>query len=332
MVWFQCEDCGENLKKPKLPNHFRICSAFKFSCIDCGVTFGQESVQGHTQCITETEKYGPKGQAKAPNGSNAKPNKETKRQPDIDINVGLSERPPWFCSLCNTKATSQQTLLLHADGKKHRAKARAFHGNQNPKQTEESAQDNNVPTERTQNGELVENSSLEDPKLQNHSKGDPVNIDSEAANGNLQLKKKRKHESSNKDRNKNAGDDTSGETSNGEVIQVQREKIKVRESESKLKKAKHDVQKEDKAESGSNKDVKDTKAKLKWKKLITSALKSSPEGVLKIRKLRKLVLKALQESGLEEDEAQINDILERKITSSSRFVIDDKYVRLVAKD
>ncbi|KAL6496497.1 hypothetical protein OROGR_029755 [Orobanche gracilis] len=30
-------------------------------------------------------------------------------------------------SLCNTKTTSKQTLLLHADGKKHRAKARAFH-------------------------------------------------------------------------------------------------------------------------------------------------------------------------------------------------------------
>ena len=29
MVWFQCEDCGENLKKPKLAGHFRSCSAYK---------------------------------------------------------------------------------------------------------------------------------------------------------------------------------------------------------------------------------------------------------------------------------------------------------------
>ena len=28
MVWFQCEDCGENLKKPKLASHFRCCSAY----------------------------------------------------------------------------------------------------------------------------------------------------------------------------------------------------------------------------------------------------------------------------------------------------------------
>lgn len=32
MVWFQCEDCGDNLKKPKLPNHFRMCSASKVLC------------------------------------------------------------------------------------------------------------------------------------------------------------------------------------------------------------------------------------------------------------------------------------------------------------
>ena len=29
MVWFQCEDCGDNSKKPKFPNYFRTCSASK---------------------------------------------------------------------------------------------------------------------------------------------------------------------------------------------------------------------------------------------------------------------------------------------------------------
>lgn len=29
MVWFQCESCGENLKKPKLQGHFRGCAARK---------------------------------------------------------------------------------------------------------------------------------------------------------------------------------------------------------------------------------------------------------------------------------------------------------------
>ncbi|KAK2431862.1 UBP1-associated protein 1C [Trifolium repens] len=48
----------------------------------------------------------------------------------------------WLCSLCNTKATSKQALLLHAEGKKHGAKARAFHALQQPPvQTDKPAPD-----------------------------------------------------------------------------------------------------------------------------------------------------------------------------------------------
>ncbi|KAL5538515.1 hypothetical protein UlMin_045443 [Ulmus minor] len=107
MVWFQCEDCGDDLKKHKFPNHFRICSASKLSCIDCGETFGQQNIQSH-------------------NYATPKPNKDAKQQPDFDINVGLYDRPPWFCSICNTKATSKQTLLLYAEGKKHKAKLKRW--------------------------------------------------------------------------------------------------------------------------------------------------------------------------------------------------------------
>ncbi|XWS26645.1 hypothetical protein CRYUN_Cryun26dG0048600 [Craigia yunnanensis] len=328
MVWFQCEDCGENLKKPKLPNHFRICSASKLSCIDCGVIFGQQNVQGHTQCITEAEKYGPKGQGKTSNGSNAKPIKQTKEKPDIDINVGLSQRPPWFCSLCNTKATSQQTLLLHAEGKKHKAKARAFHAKQQPKQMEESAPDTKVSTENIVNGELLENTYVGEVKPLDLPKDSYVQINSEVANGDISTNKKRKLDVSVRDgTDKNSGDDRSEEVGNGEVIQIEVEKAE--DTKRKAKKSKL-VVKEDKAESATTKQ--DNKRTIKWKKLIKAALKSSPYGVLKMRKLEKLVLKSVQESGVHEDKSQLSEILEHKITSSSRFAVDNKYVHLVAKD
>ncbi|KAA8534809.1 hypothetical protein F0562_029749 [Nyssa sinensis] len=319
MVWFQCEDCGENLKKPKLPNHFRVCSANKLSCIDCGQTFGQQSVQGHTQCITEAEKYGPKGQGKASNATSTKQNNDSKQKPDVDINVGLSERAPWFCSLCNTKATSQQALLLHADGKKHRAKARAFHGaKQQPKHEEESTPTSKVSTENTPKDELPVNRDVKEPQAQDQSTIAP-----------RPLLIKRKYDGSEKDgtRKKIRGD-TSGELGNGEVIQVER--AEAEETENLVKKAKQSVSKEDKmVESSSTKE--DSKKKIKWKKLITSLLKTNPGGVLKLRKLRKLVLKAVQESGFTEDETQLSNILEQKVNSSSRFTVDGKYVCLVAK-
>ncbi|GLT61268.1 hypothetical protein SLA2020_339870 [Shorea laevis] len=321
MVWFQCEDCGEDLKKPKLPNHFRTCSASKFSCIDCGQTFGQQNVQGHTQCISEAEKYGPKGQGKASNGPTAKPNKGSKQQTDIDINVGLSERPPWFF-LCNTSATSKQALLLHAEGKKHRAKARAFHAaKQPPKQTEESNPDTKVPTGDTRKDELIDNEHSKELKLQDPPKADTEHHNSEADKGTSPSKKKRKLDASvNDSKMKKTKDDTSGDLGNGEVIHGER--AQAEETKSQLKNDKV-------AESRSNEEQ--TKKKIKWKKLITSALKSNPDGVLKIRSLRKLVLKALQESGITEDETKLSDTLEHKINSSSRFTVENKYVRLVGK-
>ncbi|KAK1413841.1 hypothetical protein QVD17_29577 [Tagetes erecta] len=212
MVWFQCEDCGDNLKKPKLAGHFRSCSANTLSCIDCGQMFGQQTVQGHTQCITEMEKYGPKGQAKPSNGTPGKPNSSSKSKPEVDINVGLSERPPWFCSLCNTSATSKQTLLLHADGKKHRAKARAFHASKQP------PKDSEGPTSNTED------------KSENIKKTDlPLNEElKKESNSHTSESKKRKLEAS----------ENNGELGNGELIHdsnVESEKSKKSKGEKQIK-------------------------------------------------------------------------------------------------
>eukprot|EP00887_Chlorella_sp_A99_P007445 scaffold2.g7445.t1 len=37
----------------------------------------------------------------------------------------LSTRPPWKCSICNVQCTSQETLMGHAQGTKHKRRARA---------------------------------------------------------------------------------------------------------------------------------------------------------------------------------------------------------------
>ncbi|KAK7291820.1 hypothetical protein RIF29_07269 [Crotalaria pallida] len=295
MVWFQCEDCGDNLKKPKLPGHFRTCSAYKLSCIDCGQIFGQDTVQNHTQCITEAEKYGPKGQGKSVTPS--KPNKDNKEKPEVDINVGLSQRPPWFCSLCNTKATSQQTLLLHADGKKHRARARAANASkQQPAQTDKSTPDAKIAVETATNGEVKDDQNAEPPKLQEPSKEDNLKPEKEISSA----KKKRKLDASEGDLIKKSRNDTSIDTENGEVIQGEKA-----------------------AATGD-------KNKIKWKKFIKSALKSQPDGILKMKKLKKAVHKALQESGIAVEESVLSEALQQKINSSSRFAVENKLVRLVA--
>jgi len=42
--------------------------------------------------------------------------------------------------------------------------------------------------------------------------------------------------------------------------------------------------------------------------------RQNPDGVLKMRKLRKLVLKALHQSGTTEDETKLSDTLEHKVS------------------
>lgn len=313
MVWFQCEDCGDNLKKPKLPGHFRMCSANKLSCIDCGQVFGQQSVQGHTQCITEMEKYGPKGQGKALTNTTPNSKSDSKMKPEVDINVGLSERAPWFCSLCNTSATSRQALLLHAEGKKHRGKARAFHASkQPPKQTEELTPSAKVSAESNLKDQLVGNQDVVEPKKSGLSEVTPAQNGSETGteSGNSPTSKKRKRDTA-------------------------RQNVEVGNHEDdtkwKEKKSRQSLGKGDKV-MDTKSSTEEVKTKIKWKKLISSALELNPDGVLKLRKVQKFVQKALLNSEITLHESQVRDTLEQKISSSSKFTVDGKYVRLVAKN
>ncbi|KAG6817498.1 hypothetical protein H0H87_008123 [Tephrocybe sp. NHM501043] len=64
--------CGDVVKKPKLDQHRSRCHG-GFDCIDCSTTFNTPAeYKGHTQCISEAEKYqkslykGPKTAAPAP--------------------------------------------------------------------------------------------------------------------------------------------------------------------------------------------------------------------------------------------------------------------------
>lgn len=127
MVWFQCEDCGDTIKKPKLDSHFRQCRASRFTCIDCLLVFDRQSVKYHTSCVTEHEKYA-EGATKpggyAAGGFNATVSGSGAAAGSAEP-VGLehcTSRPPWRCNLCGVNCTSRENLNAHAASKKHRNK------------------------------------------------------------------------------------------------------------------------------------------------------------------------------------------------------------------
>ncbi|CAM0881482.1 unnamed protein product [Alopecurus aequalis] len=290
MVWFQCDDCGADLKKPKLAGHFRSCSAYKLSCIDCGAVFSQDTVQAHTQCISEAEKYGPKGQNKLSNSAQGKPDKP-KPNADVDINVGLSTWPPWFCSLCNTTTTSKQTLLGHADGRKHRAKAKAYHASQKQE---------NGP-EQTPNDKEIGGAPTTEPPQLNDGKGAD---DSEKKVDKDAVKRKRTDGIALEEPD-NAKRQNLSYLKTGEVIQSENGELKT-----KSKSAANEVL------NGTN-HLDTKKQKIKWKKIITKILETNSDGVMKLKKLQKLVFRELLECGLSEDKEQLHALLTEKLRAPS---------------
>ncbi|KAF5726079.1 UBP1-associated proteins 1C [Tripterygium wilfordii] len=108
-------------------------------------------------------------------------------------------------------------LLLHADGKQHRAKARAFHAaKQQPKQ-DASAPDTNVSAENT-----LKSGQVEEHKIQVTTGAGRIHR--EVDDGDLPWKKKRRldHATQTNGAAEKSGDDDSS----GEVIQVEKANIK----------------------------------------------------------------------------------------------------------
>ncbi|GFN84122.1 cell growth-regulating nucleolar protein-like [Plakobranchus ocellatus] len=89
MVFFNCNACGEALKKNQVEKHALRCRNCQvLSCVDCGKDFWGNDYQSHTKCITEEEKYC--GQGYVP-----KVNKgEVKQEQWIEKVQGAIERSP----------------------------------------------------------------------------------------------------------------------------------------------------------------------------------------------------------------------------------------------
>ncbi len=81
-------------------------------------------MQEHTTCVTEHDKYA-KGATK-PGGFAASGfygSSESAQALNASAPAGLeflTSRPPWKCNICSVSCTSQETLMGHASGAKHK--------------------------------------------------------------------------------------------------------------------------------------------------------------------------------------------------------------------
>lgn len=152
-------------------------------------------------------------------------------------------------SLCNTTTTSKQTLLMHAEGKKHRAKARAFHAKNQPTGATQEASSVSVPST---DAPVSQTGATNTVNGQNHPNGDLKGEEKSV---------KRKRE------------DQKTDEQNGHVVEVENVEPKI-EKKKKVKGAKEDGDSE-----------------IKWKKIITSILKSVRPHTRKQNHLKLLVFR-----------------------------------------
>ncbi|GFY98479.1 alpha/beta-Hydrolases superfamily protein [Actinidia rufa] len=184
---------------------------------------------------------------------------EVEKEKEADVDDSNINSHYMGLHLCNTIATSKQTLLLHAEGKKHRAKARAFHAANKQPERAESTPNAKAPPQSNQKDELTGNMGIDQPKDENPPSVSPLHNGSEVGNRNSLSSKKQKLEASKNGTKDMAGGDMPGELGNGEMIQSKEQRK--RKPSAKLRKR-------------SSVTEEDANKKIKWKKLIKSVLKS----------------------------------------------------------
>lgn len=109
MVSFSCDECQDVVTKPKVNRHLIRCRGATLSCLDCLKTFNEQTVTGHTSCISEAEKYGPKTSQKELKSSQT------------------------FCAVCNLQLNGVVHAYQHYESKKHRAALRRSSKTAKPK-------------------------------------------------------------------------------------------------------------------------------------------------------------------------------------------------------
>lgn len=70
MVYFNCDACGDSLKKNEVEKHRRRChNCHILSCVDCNKDFRGNDYQQHTKCVSEEQRYSGKNFKPKPNAN-----------------------------------------------------------------------------------------------------------------------------------------------------------------------------------------------------------------------------------------------------------------------
>lgn len=294
MVSFICDACGNTVKKNQVEKHYqtqcRNCSVL--SCIDCGVDFPGDSYSAHTSCITEAEKY--QGHLYQPKNKENKGEAKQKEWVKQIQNVGGHVKDPRIKSLLSR-------IAEYSNIPRKKKKFENFCKNSV-----------NVYDQKTLDALWdAFNTSLTQPKSaktvnnEENSKDKTNSTDTSEDCDNNDDKKTKVKKTKKRKLKENSEDEIQ---ENGEV----------RISKKKKKKKKQDTENEETEEVEEITGDEEKKGKFNWHKTIKSVLKLSDDRQLPVKKLRKKVLAAYQEHGVDHRTNTVEEcraLFEKKLNS-----------------
>lgn len=184
MVSFNCDGCGDVVKKPKLLQHFNRCYA-PVTCLDCSQQFNSPNeFKTHNTCVSEAEKYersvyrGPKHQQPAistGNSTSSSPSKkETVGHDGQQTHEKKRKREEETPAKSHPEVSPEQANVDKKGKKEKKEKKDKKDKKEKRKQTERTISPEPVTVVEPASSTLVEASSLSDgDEADEHRQDDP---------------------------------------------------------------------------------------------------------------------------------------------------------------
>eukprot|EP00092_Neocalanus_flemingeri_P032156 GFUD01034948.1.p1 GENE.GFUD01034948.1~~GFUD01034948.1.p1 ORF type:complete len:482 (+),score=205.87 GFUD01034948.1:70-1446(+) len=360
MVYFTCNACGEQLKKPSVEKHYtqkcRKCTML--TCIDCLKDFYGDEYKTHMSCMSEEQRYSKEGRS-GWDPEKGQGNKGEKRQNIWTANLRaiLAETENIDSDVRNIV----NTILDHENIPRKKAKFVNFVKNimrnranvhsidktwdlfsQALKPTAEEASQKKVEEKKEEVSEEVSEDNVEEEKKKSkkEKKKKDKKKDASEENGDIDMseddgtkkksKKERKKEKLMEE--ENAAEETSEKENTEKISKKKKKKMdkvkEIPEDENKNKKRKREEAMEVDEDETSPK-----KSKFDWDDVITGVLMKKDGNEMKLNKLKKKCVSEFfsQNEGTHKTAEEVGSKFDKKLKKRKYRLLKDK-VKLILEE
>jgi len=353
MVYFTCNACGEQVKKPQVEKHYtqkcRACNVL--TCIDCLKDFVGEEYKSHMTCMSEEQRYSKEGRAGwDPAVGQGKKGEKKQNQWTSNLRRILAETTDIDADVRNILDTIQEHENIPRKKPKfinfvknimrNRARPHSidktwdlFEQALKPQPEAPSQDSSEVPSEESMDTpevtpEVNENTDGIKKKSKKEKKKNKLANAEEFTNGNGATTEEKENDDKLSKKKKRKRDKENGSSENGVEMEVETQVVESKKAKKrKIEEISEDMNGVDDALSSPK------KSKFDWDEVITECLKKKDGNEMKLKKLKKKCVGeffALNE-GTHKTMEEIQAKFDKKLKKRRYKILKDK-VKLVLDD